>query len=666
MSTFVMSKTVGAGFHPCPEERNEIKMKTSEKLKRNNVEAVFVSARKENGITLVALIITIIVMLILVGVSVQVVINSNLIGTAQDAANRTETAYEEEGSNGEITVGDKTYLSIEDYIAKKEKYEIAITSAEQIYALGRLINKNTCAVAGLTSYSGSEQEATDLSLFEIPEEYTTNEQKIAFLQTTSYGLENNIIVTLQRKTGTDCFLGIGGTDNPFKGTFNGTGKTITILGSTINANLNFATGVGLFGKTENAKIVNLNIALENDITIKTALHTLGIGLLVGQAYSTEISDVAIKMDGYDINVDFNSSTYREGIFMGSMAGYISNTNISNCKAELINSSITLTNNNEDDEHLYDLGGLIGKSEFVNNINSCNVRFENSKIGFYVENTGAVTGYGSATGGIIGFAGPGSDNTENIGRNGTTITNCNFISNNSQKQEIIYAKENYGASPNSGGIVGLAFNNCSIINSSVDITNGIIISQRLLENVTTAKFGSTSGGVIGRLEHTGIINGCIVTGNNLDIIAESTERDIYSGGIVGYDMGPYHKNQISLVNNKVIGNGTTTVKVKLISENGNSNRYIAAGGIAGCSTYIVKDCDVSGITISNIGSNSASKYSAIGNVVGWKRVSLTAQWSTNDYFEPSTEIGILNCTSQNVTLSADNDVVATGEVYGLEY
>ena len=85
----------------------------------------------------------------------------------------------------------------------------------------------------------------------------------------------------------------------------------------------------------------------------------------------------------------------------------------------------------------------------------------------------------------------------------------------------------------------------------------------MENVTTAKFGSTSWGVIGRLEHTGIINGCIVTGNNLDIIAESTERDIYSGGIVGYDMGPYHKNQISLVNNKVIGNGTTTVKVKLI-------------------------------------------------------------------------------------------------------
>jgi len=90
------------------------KNKTSEK---STVGAVALkSARKENGITLVALIITIIVMLILVGVSIQVVINSNLIGTAQDAANRTETAYEEEGSMSEIKVGNDTYGSIDAYL----------------------------------------------------------------------------------------------------------------------------------------------------------------------------------------------------------------------------------------------------------------------------------------------------------------------------------------------------------------------------------------------------------------------------------------------------------------------------------------------------------------------------------------------------------------------
>jgi len=91
-------------------------MKTSENLKMNKVGAGHVSAHQENGITLVALIITIIVMLILVGVSVQVVINSNLIGTAQDAADRTEAKYQEESNISEIAIGDETYNSLQEYI----------------------------------------------------------------------------------------------------------------------------------------------------------------------------------------------------------------------------------------------------------------------------------------------------------------------------------------------------------------------------------------------------------------------------------------------------------------------------------------------------------------------------------------------------------------------
>jgi len=91
-------------------------MKTSEKLKMNSVGAGIVSARRKNGITLVALIITIIVMLILVAVSVQVVINSNLVGTAQDAGDRTEAKYQEEGNMSEITIENTTYESIDKYL----------------------------------------------------------------------------------------------------------------------------------------------------------------------------------------------------------------------------------------------------------------------------------------------------------------------------------------------------------------------------------------------------------------------------------------------------------------------------------------------------------------------------------------------------------------------
>jgi len=75
MKTSEMLK-VGAGFHPCPEKGKNV-----------------------NGITLVALIITIIVMLILVGVSVKVVINSNLIGTAQEATHKWEQAQSDNTIN---------------------------------------------------------------------------------------------------------------------------------------------------------------------------------------------------------------------------------------------------------------------------------------------------------------------------------------------------------------------------------------------------------------------------------------------------------------------------------------------------------------------------------------------------------------------------------------
>jgi len=93
--------------------------------KLKNVGAVALkSAHKEKGITLVALIITIIVMLILVGVSVQVVVNSDLIGTAQEAANRTETAYAEESNLGEVKIGEKIYNSIEEYFITVESITI--------------------------------------------------------------------------------------------------------------------------------------------------------------------------------------------------------------------------------------------------------------------------------------------------------------------------------------------------------------------------------------------------------------------------------------------------------------------------------------------------------------------------------------------------------------
>ena len=80
-----------------------------------------VKVERNKGITLVALIITIVVMLILVAVSVNVIIKSNLIGTAEKTVDKYNKVAEEEGNSGVIEIDGKKYNSIEDYMAGKEK-----------------------------------------------------------------------------------------------------------------------------------------------------------------------------------------------------------------------------------------------------------------------------------------------------------------------------------------------------------------------------------------------------------------------------------------------------------------------------------------------------------------------------------------------------------------
>ena len=82
--------------------------------------------KKNKGITLIALIITIIVMLILVAVSVNVLIKSNLIGTAEKAVDKYKTASEEEANGGTIEINGKKYASIEDYINNRPLSTIKI------------------------------------------------------------------------------------------------------------------------------------------------------------------------------------------------------------------------------------------------------------------------------------------------------------------------------------------------------------------------------------------------------------------------------------------------------------------------------------------------------------------------------------------------------------
>ncbi len=74
------------------------------------------------GITLIALVITIIVMLILVAVTISMAINGGLFEKAGKATGDTKNAMDAEQAlaSGQITIDGKTYASIDDYLAGKE------------------------------------------------------------------------------------------------------------------------------------------------------------------------------------------------------------------------------------------------------------------------------------------------------------------------------------------------------------------------------------------------------------------------------------------------------------------------------------------------------------------------------------------------------------------
>ena len=126
---------------------------------------------KEKGITLIALIITIIVMLILVGVVVTVVIQSNLLGTAKTAGDKYKKAYEEESNMSEVTINGEKYDSIEDYLNGKTKSPEGVGerfSETKEYTDG---TKTAWIPAGFT-VSGIQSETTidgGLVIYDIPE-----------------------------------------------------------------------------------------------------------------------------------------------------------------------------------------------------------------------------------------------------------------------------------------------------------------------------------------------------------------------------------------------------------------------------------------------------------------------------------------------------------------
>ena len=119
--------------------------------------------RRENGITLVALIITIVVMLILVAVSINILVNSNLIGHAEKTGDAYAGAIknEENFGNDGITVNGKDFSNYIPLTEIKAGERASETSKYQTAIIPKGFT--------VSNATGEKDVSTGLVIYDIPE-----------------------------------------------------------------------------------------------------------------------------------------------------------------------------------------------------------------------------------------------------------------------------------------------------------------------------------------------------------------------------------------------------------------------------------------------------------------------------------------------------------------
>ena len=531
---------------------------------------------KNSGITLIALVVTIIVLLILAGISIQMLTGDNgIIKRAGEAKERTERVQEEECANLtftevqiELSQGKKVDLNIFQSMIDRyfgtnnatghiggNSYIITVTRTNNNYQMdtnGKISKLDKIPIdfePGVLEQSGNT--------------YTINsiEDLVAFAYNVNSGQElyDNKLVTLGRNldfkghadsyvnedskykvTGLLClpddnsstsirdlmtneekygFIPIGGfyAGNYFKGTFDGKGNVISNIFSNVPVG-------GLFGQIDPSNVKVMNLSLIN-CNIKSSSGPSGgiVGSCMG----------SLTIDNCFISGTMSGSV--AGGIVGSQSdGELKISNSTN------NASVTSTNG--------PAGGIVGVG--TGKIYNCS-------------NSGTINGT-AYLGGIVGLI------------SNSTISNCYNTSNIEGKNVT-------------GGIVGSSSN----VNISNCCNEGIISATSY-----------DCGGIVGELYGTGNLNKCY----NFKTITGSG----HTGGIVGstenYIIDECYNSGDIIGSRRPVGgisgsNGTITncYNVGVISgENNNSNigEIVGDGSTNNTSKYLKR--------VTNANANGASE------------------------------------------------------------
>mgnify|MGYP005770377881 CR=1 FL=1 len=547
---------------------------------------------KEQGITLIALVVTIIILIILAGVSISMIVGENgIITQAQKAAKDTEQAN------------------------LKEKLDLI--------ALERELNQYTS--------SSEVADETDIFLEMMGDKEITQEDVNSFNEILeSYGQQ---LITISnaadiQKIGTDenypldglyvllddislegqNWTPIGTEENPFTGIFNGNNKAIdalTINGSSLNS--------GLFSANKGSI---KNVILTN-VSISSQYARVGgvVGINLGMIENCHTQSGSISRTGEDSsegsqtggicglnreggiiqNCTNASNVTGEYKLVGGICGYSYGGDISNCEnageiygtaqiGGIVGDSEGLNENNisyvkncknhgivnqaqgTEFENVASVGGIVGTNYNYSIIEKCynegTVTGEKRNIGgiagssYYIvqecenhgqiENIATDENYARVIGGIVGYSGGNILNCKNTGNIVTSETAGTFI----------------------GGIVG-----------HQQVSGTHVFSEVKVEQCSNS--GTVTGfryvaGIAGRIASAAYITNCYNTGN-----INGSER---VGGIVGDTLS----TSFTITNVYNQGNVTTT------------GQY--AGGIAGVLTSPLENSYNTG-TVTMISSNT---------------------------------------------------------------
>ena len=303
--------------------------------------------------------------------------------------------------------------------------------------------------------------------------------------------DGGTVELLKNVTLTGNWTTVGAESEPFKGTFDGKGYTITGLNISTSEN-DYVGFIGMLdgGKVKNVKFASVSVTGKNDV-----------GTAVGRIINGGI------VSGVQVLGGTVSGAKRVGGVVGSIIADGSALNCTN--------AATVTGS------VYNVGGIVGAAYYTKtgkqmHITDC-------------KNNGAVTSSGMGAGGIVGLSAANvSGNTNTAEVKGTEVggivgeqKSYGSVTNNTNSGTVTYTNgaNTYGA----GGIIGWLRYHGTSEASAYEVSD--IISVTGNKNSGSVTGGNDAGGIVGTVYNSAVIM------NNQNT-ATSISAATFAAGIVG--------------------------------------------------------------------------------------------------------------------------------------